>query len=159
PVLGFETISHQILCMPLVKLASRASTSARVLDERAALDVLRHDPIHRALVEHRALGCRIVAIETDRGIEPLVWRPKRRLKLLTGVELIFARSVDLLLANIDGLARHLLAHGFLLAEVGASQDAILDCGHLPYFRRRFAKGGYRAGGVDYLYSEFVYFDF
>ncbi|MEZ5653353.1 MAG: hypothetical protein R3E87_22695, partial [Burkholderiaceae bacterium] len=33
PVLGFETISHQILCMPLVKLARRASTSARVLDE------------------------------------------------------------------------------------------------------------------------------
>ncbi|MEZ5659154.1 MAG: hypothetical protein R3E83_11670 [Burkholderiaceae bacterium] len=159
PALGYRTISHQILCLPLLLLARGARGSARVLDADTALQASVGHPLHAAFTDHRALGCLVNGIELSGRLMPLVWRPKRRMGVLRTVELIYAESLEEVLVNLPVLARALLSQGYLIAEVGAPETTVVDFSCLPYFRRRFAKGPYPAGAIDYLYSEFVYFGF
>ncbi len=159
PLIKFREVSHQILYLPIPKLAFTKEHSGTILNATETLAQFRNQPIHRAMVDHIALGCEICAIRTDRQISPLILKPKRRLKLMPTAQVIYCQSQTLVLDNIFALSRYLLKKRYLVLEMGAALDQVVNVPCLPYYRRRFAKGPYPKNGVDYLYSELAYFSY
>lgn len=154
--IGFAAVSHQCVLGLVPRLALAAPGRARVLGGQAALHALRQHPLARALEDHHRLGCLVSALDTGDALEPLVWRPRRQLRLLPAAELLYARSQDLVAAHAHALARHLLGQGMVFMAFEAHEDLVPPFACTRLFQQRLARGPYPLHGVDHLYSELVY---
>lgn len=154
--IGFAPVSHQCVLGLVPRLALASPGAARVLGGPAALHALREHPMAQALADHHRLGCLVSALDTGNALEPLVWRPRRQLRVLPAAELLYARSQALVAQHAAALARHLLGQGMVFMAFEAQDDLVPEFPCTRLFQQRLARGPYRAEGVDHLYSELVY---
>ena len=164
--IGFAAATHQCVLAATPRLAWQAAASrARQPEVRAgrdALHALRDDPLAPALHDHVQLGCEVLALQSERGVQgwaPLVFRPQQRLGWLRTAELLYAPSQAQLAQQAPALAAPLLRRGYAMLALDMHQDLAPSFPSTRLFQRRFVRGPAAAdasAGVDHLYSELVY---
>lgn len=154
--LGFTASAHQCIVGFTPRLQGAAGAATPVLWGDAALQALRDHPLAGALEDHHRLGCLVSALQAPSGMQPLVWRSKRRLRALRSAELLYTPSQALVNDHVGALARGLLRRGYAALEFEAHEDLVPAFSCTRLFQRRFARGPYRTAGIDHLYSELVY---
>lgn len=154
--IGFAPVSHQCVLGLVPRLALAPPGRARVLGGQAALHALRDHPLAQALQDHHRLGCLVSALDTGDALEPLVWRPRRQLRLLPAAELVYTSAQAVVAAHTPALARHLLGQGMVFMAFEAHEDLVPTFACTRLFQQRLARGAYPVHGVDHLYSELVY---
>lgn len=126
-----------------------------VVDAGTTLEFVGQDSyLGRAIDDHLKLGCTLLGLRTEDGIEPVLMRLKKRKRLVTSAEIIYCADIRAIEAHLPALCRHLMKRGIL----------ILEC-ELPHLPRRFQpafnwgevsrfiKGSWNKFQLDGLYSE------
>jgi hypothetical protein len=151
---GFrESTAGQMLC-----IGTRPSPGTkRFVPPAQALAAGLSAPMARTLVDHEALGCLAVCLETPAKLIPLIFL-KRRVKGLPLAQLIYCES-------LADLAAHGLAITAWLAGRGHPAMIVDASGPVPGLRgryfdgkaRKFYKGPPTLLAVDHSYTEMMYF--
>ncbi|MEF7613765.1 hypothetical protein V4F39_07560 [Aquincola sp. MAHUQ-54] len=152
----FRAVSHQAVVVWTPKVAMRARPGVRLLGRAATVEAVRDPWTRRALEDHGRLGCLVCGIEVGGSVVPLVFRARRRVRLLPVAELIYTPSVAAVVEHAGNIGRYLLQRGWPCMEFEAAEDEELPFPCTRLFRRRFARGPYTRHGIDHLYSELVY---
>jgi hypothetical protein len=160
--IGFRAVTHQTVLAATPRLAwtaLRGPRPATVLGGAAALRELRDDPLAMAMQDHVRLGCEVLALQHESGIQgwvPLVFRPQRRLGWLRTAEVLYAPSQALVADQAHALALPLLKRGYVLLAFEAHEELLPDFPCTRLFQRRYARAVQARRGIDHLYSELVY---
>lgn len=151
--LGLMPVRMGSMILPLALDALRPDT-ARVLEHTAYGRTSGRDA--QLLADHAGLGALPALLESDNGVEPLIFLPTR-LRGLRGVRLVYAPSRDSVARHRGAIARHLMRHRAWFLEIEANADERWP-GTL-FARNRsavFAKGAVDEDRIDHSYSELVF---
>jgi hypothetical protein len=161
PALGLHPLNAGETFVFLPCVAGARFSGARVDDHDAAQSSVR--PWLRALVErHQRLGCLAAALDTPEGSVTLLFKRRLRRGLPT-LQLLFCDRNSALVANIDSVARYLLARGHLLlvmdVPLGESTARPMPGMKRPSQGCKFANAPLEKDTTDHAGSELALFDF
>ncbi len=161
PSLGFSALNDgvEVGIVPCLALAGATRWRVSLWGDEDDQTTAHH--YADLMADHRRWGCHTLAIRHESGPVPLILRTTR-LSRIPIAKAIFCPSPDVLHEAIAAVSRYLLARGIplLLADrptTGGSPKLPLAI-KFAQRRRRFGKNVPTAAGIDYAYSELVYFD-
>lgn len=154
--LGFQPWNGGVIVALLPLVALLGGWTVRVISG-PALASASLTPAQRLIVDdHARMGCITAGLVSGEHVSPLVFLRTWR-RGLPSARLIYAESKRNVIAEFGAVARHLLGHGILCAEIPAERSD-----HLPggWFTTgappTFYKGPIVQDGIDHAWSEFVF---
>ncbi|WP_374833790.1 hypothetical protein [Paenochrobactrum pullorum] len=114
--LGFTTSATGLLVVPLIATAFRPFKRAKIRRYNPKKSRLFADNTSKILQDHIALGCRVLTIEQDGQIHPVILSPKKR-GSLPSARVILTKDRQLIENSIGSLARYLLIRGLFFLEM------------------------------------------
>ncbi|MGU3576235.1 hypothetical protein ACLBWZ_11910 [Brucellaceae bacterium C25G] len=114
--LGFSTSATGLLVVPLAASAWRPFKSAKIRSYKPGKTDLFSNHMARVLDDHLKLGCRVLTVEHNGAMYPLILADKKR-GHLPSARVILAENRDLVINSIGSLARYLLARGVFFLEM------------------------------------------
>ena len=151
---GFrEWTAGQLLCLGI-----RASPGRkRFLPPRLGLAAGLSAATSRVLIDHEALGCLAVCIETPLRSFPLVFL-KRKVNSLPLAQLLYCERLEELVDNGLAVSAWLLSRGYPAMIIDSNGPiAGLPGRYFAGKARKFVKGPEPAFAADHTYSEMMYF--
>ena len=164
PALGFKPVSAGLVRLFVPQVARRNHSNWNILNNSATIEHTTDPVLAGALRDHHQLGCMVAGLCWQGRCFPVVLARRWRRGLIPTAEIIYlpvapADMPDLRDA-IPALAAHLLRSGvlFLELEQALQTERALTIPHrLVNPNARYARGPYLQGGINHLYSEFVFF--
>lgn len=155
PRLGFTVWTEGIMAIP-TPIAALKMSPARILDWPEARGRLGEDT-GSILDDHAGFGCRSLVIATDTREVPVVLA-RRIVRGMPTSHLVYAEDRRFVLDHIGALARFLLPRGKAMIAVDIREDErIGGSAFKPLDHKRHLRGPGASSGVDFAYSELVYF--